>query len=52
MLPKVAQIVATAVLHDPLQNSPENRHSFWATFVSKSGTKNFQKSHNLVTLSI
>ena len=46
MLPKVAQIVTRAVLH----NSPENHHSFLDTFVSKFGTKNFKKSPNLVTL--
>ena len=29
---------------DLLQNSPKSHHSFWATFVSKFCTKNFQKS--------
>ena len=32
-------------------NEPKNLNSFWATFVRKFVTQNFQKSPNLVTLS-
>ena len=43
---KVAQIVVTAVLHKLIfyKTAPKSQHSFWAHFVTKLGTKNFQKS--------
>ena len=52
MFPKVAQIDATSIFTygDPFQNSPKSHQCFWATFVSKFVSKNFQKSPNLVTL--
>ena len=52
MFPKVAQIVETALLtyNDPFLSSPKSQEYFWATFVTKCVTINFQKSPNPVTL--
>ena len=51
MLPKVAQIVAIkCYINWCFTKQPKKSSFFWATFVSKFGTKNFQKSPNLVTL--
>ena len=52
MFPKVAQMVETTLLtyNDPFLSSPKSQEYFWATFVTKCVTINFQKSPNLVTL--